>query len=272
MTGSGPTVQQLSYALSCELLRRVLRPVLAAGHAAADATGTDAGGVLGVEQRACAGLFTLLLDHSVDRRGRCHSCRRPGAIFGRRRRRCEVHRTVGHWLQQPHIGILLRRLADELDTPTPPSAINPDAPPRIAADPTGPGSAPHQSPAIPPSPPSPLGDAPRRDGRIRITAGPGRYPAVPGPAVIHPTYHPPERGSRGRHFPHPPNCRKRSHQECDKLSILVQAAEVRPTDHVVEVGAGIGTVARALPPCAGLTLLELDSRFSDILHTDVPNA
>jgi len=58
----------------------------------------------------------------------------------------------------------------------------------------------------------------------------------------------------------------------DKLSLLTQSADIRSTDHVVEVGAGIGTVAQALPPSASLTLIELDSRFSDILKANVPDA
>jgi 16S rRNA A1518/A1519 N6-dimethyltransferase RsmA/KsgA/DIM1 with predicted DNA glycosylase/AP lyase activity len=58
----------------------------------------------------------------------------------------------------------------------------------------------------------------------------------------------------------------------DKLALLVQAAGIRPTDHVVEIGAGIGTVARTLPPCASLTLIELDSRFTDTLRANVPHA
>lgn len=58
----------------------------------------------------------------------------------------------------------------------------------------------------------------------------------------------------------------------DKLSLLSQAAGIRPNDHVVEVGAGIGTVAETLPPGASLTLIELDGRFSDILQTNVPHA
>lgn len=57
-----------------------------------------------------------------------------------------------------------------------------------------------------------------------------------------------------------------------KLSLLVDAAGIRTTDHVVEVGAGIGTVARTLPPCASLTLIELDEKFIDILRANVPNA
>lgn len=58
----------------------------------------------------------------------------------------------------------------------------------------------------------------------------------------------------------------------EKLSLLVQAADIRATDHVVEIGAGVGTVARALPSCASLTLIELDSRFADIIRANVPEA
>ncbi|MGH3630774.1 MAG: rRNA adenine N-6-methyltransferase family protein [Sciscionella sp.] len=58
----------------------------------------------------------------------------------------------------------------------------------------------------------------------------------------------------------------------EKLSLLVEAAGIRETDHVVEIGAGIGTVARALPSCASLTLIELDSRFIDIMRANVPYA
>ncbi len=57
-----------------------------------------------------------------------------------------------------------------------------------------------------------------------------------------------------------------------KLSLLIDAAAIHITDHVVEVGAGIGTVARQLPPSASLTLIELDARFSDILQANVPTA
>lgn len=58
----------------------------------------------------------------------------------------------------------------------------------------------------------------------------------------------------------------------EKLSLLVQAADIRATDHVVEIGAGVGTVARVLPSCASLTLIELDSRFADIIRANVPEA
>lgn len=58
----------------------------------------------------------------------------------------------------------------------------------------------------------------------------------------------------------------------DKLSLLIEAAAIRPADHVVEVGAGIGTVAQGLPKCASLTLIELDGRFIDALRANVPGA
>jgi predicted O-methyltransferase YrrM len=58
----------------------------------------------------------------------------------------------------------------------------------------------------------------------------------------------------------------------EKLALLVQAAGIRPTDDVVEIGAGIGSVAKVLPRAASLTLIELDERFTDILRSNVPHA
>jgi 16S rRNA A1518/A1519 N6-dimethyltransferase RsmA/KsgA/DIM1 with predicted DNA glycosylase/AP lyase activity len=58
----------------------------------------------------------------------------------------------------------------------------------------------------------------------------------------------------------------------EKLSKLIAAAEIHPTDNVVEVGAGIGTVARVLPPCASLTIIEVDDRLTEFLHQNVPHA
>jgi len=57
-----------------------------------------------------------------------------------------------------------------------------------------------------------------------------------------------------------------------KLSKLVAAAGIRPTDDVLEVGAGIGTVARELPQSRSLTLVELDERFTGLLRQNVPRA
>jgi 16S rRNA A1518/A1519 N6-dimethyltransferase RsmA/KsgA/DIM1 with predicted DNA glycosylase/AP lyase activity len=53
---------------------------------------------------------------------------------------------------------------------------------------------------------------------------------------------------------------------------LIDAAGVRRTDHVLEVGAGAGTVARNIPPCASLTVIELDSRLIGTLRRNAPTA
>ncbi|MGH3755272.1 MAG: hypothetical protein ACRDRP_21770, partial [Pseudonocardiaceae bacterium] len=39
-------------------------------------------GIDSVQSRACAALYALLVAHPVDRRGRCRSCRHPGAVLG----------------------------------------------------------------------------------------------------------------------------------------------------------------------------------------------
>lgn len=57
-----------------------------------------------------------------------------------------------------------------------------------------------------------------------------------------------------------------------KLSKLVAAAGIRPTDDVLEVGAGIGTVARALPKSRSLTVVELDERLTGFLSQNAPHA
>jgi 16S rRNA A1518/A1519 N6-dimethyltransferase RsmA/KsgA/DIM1 with predicted DNA glycosylase/AP lyase activity len=58
----------------------------------------------------------------------------------------------------------------------------------------------------------------------------------------------------------------------DKLTKLITAAGIRPTDKVLEVGAGIGTVARALPKSRSLTVVELDKRLIGFLRQNVPHA
>jgi 16S rRNA A1518/A1519 N6-dimethyltransferase RsmA/KsgA/DIM1 with predicted DNA glycosylase/AP lyase activity len=58
----------------------------------------------------------------------------------------------------------------------------------------------------------------------------------------------------------------------EKLSKLVAAAGIRPTDDVLEVGAGIGTVARVLPESRSLTVVEFDERFIPSLRKNVPRA
>lgn len=58
----------------------------------------------------------------------------------------------------------------------------------------------------------------------------------------------------------------------DKLSKLISAAGIRPEDDVLEVGAGIGTVARELPRSRSLTLVELDDRLIGFLRQNVTHA
>jgi 16S rRNA A1518/A1519 N6-dimethyltransferase RsmA/KsgA/DIM1 with predicted DNA glycosylase/AP lyase activity len=58
----------------------------------------------------------------------------------------------------------------------------------------------------------------------------------------------------------------------EKLSKLISAAGIRPEDDVLEVGAGIGTVARELPSSRSLTLVELDDRLIGQLRQNVPHA
>jgi len=57
----------------------------------------------------------------------------------------------------------------------------------------------------------------------------------------------------------------------EKLIALVEAAGIAPTDRVLELGSGGGTVAAALPPCA-LTLVELDARLAAGLRARFPGA
>jgi 16S rRNA A1518/A1519 N6-dimethyltransferase RsmA/KsgA/DIM1 with predicted DNA glycosylase/AP lyase activity len=58
----------------------------------------------------------------------------------------------------------------------------------------------------------------------------------------------------------------------EKLSKLVAAAGVRAEDDVVELGAGVGTVARELPRARSLTVVEFDSRLLPFLRRNVPYA
>ena len=57
----------------------------------------------------------------------------------------------------------------------------------------------------------------------------------------------------------------------NKLTALVRAAQLGPDDRVLELGAGGGTVAAALPPCK-LTLVELEPRLARSLKNQFPNA
>jgi 16S rRNA A1518/A1519 N6-dimethyltransferase RsmA/KsgA/DIM1 with predicted DNA glycosylase/AP lyase activity len=57
-----------------------------------------------------------------------------------------------------------------------------------------------------------------------------------------------------------------------KLALLIKAAGIQPTDHVVEVGAGIGTVAEHIPVCERLTVIEYDISLVPYLRKRVPHA
>lgn len=99
-------------------LLEALRGVLVAAAQSESGTGE---GFDSVQYRAGATLYSLLVDHPVDRRGRCRSCRRPGAVLGLRRRPCRVRGKAQMWLHLP--GELLQSfLLSELGlSPMPPA-------------------------------------------------------------------------------------------------------------------------------------------------------
>ena len=107
-----PTVCRTSHQRICELLRGVLRDAMQAGPGTASGIGS-------VECQAVATLYLLLMDHPIDPRGRCQSCRRPGRVFGSRWRSCRVHAKAMVWLGQSDEALLLRLLADEPELATP---------------------------------------------------------------------------------------------------------------------------------------------------------
>jgi 16S rRNA A1518/A1519 N6-dimethyltransferase RsmA/KsgA/DIM1 with predicted DNA glycosylase/AP lyase activity len=57
-----------------------------------------------------------------------------------------------------------------------------------------------------------------------------------------------------------------------KLALLIEAAAIQPSDHVVEVGAGIGTVAEHVPVCQSLTVIEYDVNLIPHLRKRIPHA
>ena len=57
----------------------------------------------------------------------------------------------------------------------------------------------------------------------------------------------------------------------EKLVLLVRTAAIHPNMRVLELGAGGGTVAEALPPCI-LTLVELDAGLAAGLRQRFPDA
>lgn len=105
-------MHQTSYDLLCEVLRTLLQEVVRSG--ARDQIGS-------IPFRASAALYALLMNHPIDRKGRCRSCRRPGALLGRRRRRCWVYLSAHFYLRQPGEFLLAHLAAEtELRIPSPP--------------------------------------------------------------------------------------------------------------------------------------------------------
>ncbi|MGH3903853.1 MAG: hypothetical protein ACRDTE_06655 [Pseudonocardiaceae bacterium] len=177
------------YQTSNELLRETLGEVLLAAVRAGPGA---AGGISSVSCRAVAALYLVLLNHPIDRRGRCRSCRRVGAVFGRRYRRCRVHSCVDFWLHQPDEGVLLGHLVSELNQQLPRQPESLSRTPALPSPPSLPGGSPRAGrpdpdhggageprPRTPPAPPWPI----RRSVVTRAGAvGAGRPDgcAVPG--------------------------------------------------------------------------------------------
>lgn len=115
----GWTVDQTSYRLLCDALRETVH----AGSGAVEGAGS-------IRYRASAVLYMLLLDHPVDRRGRCRSCRRSGTLMGLRRRPCRVHARASYWLLHQPDDTLLSYVANEVkqgsaQTPAVPFSLPP---------------------------------------------------------------------------------------------------------------------------------------------------
>jgi hypothetical protein len=94
MTRTSPSVDQAIYDALYTTLRRVLRTGVHAG----------AGAEEGLDSFLCrvvGALYALLMDHPIDRNGRCRSCRRPGSVLGRHRQDCGVYEEVSYWLGEP---------------------------------------------------------------------------------------------------------------------------------------------------------------------------
>ncbi len=169
-------VRQMSYDPVCALLRDVLNGAHA-GPGAVDGIGS-------VQVRAT--LYGLLMDHPIDRQGRCRSYRHPG-VFGRRRR-CWVHVHACHWLHHPDIQFLLSQPASEFGlASTGVAATKPDDTDVLSAIAADPPTDPSQTPAAPPQSSHRSAGAERSDPDH---GGAGDDPPmVSGLAVAHPRTH-----------------------------------------------------------------------------------
>lgn len=57
----------------------------------------------------------------------------------------------------------------------------------------------------------------------------------------------------------------------EKISLILKAADIGTEDHLIEVGAGIGSVAKHFPPSGSLHLVELDPELVRILRYQFPD-
>lgn len=179
-TTSAPSAHQTSYGWLREALRGAARAEVATGP-----------GIGTIGCRATAALDALLAAHPVDRRGRCRSCRRPGALWGRGRQTCLIYWTVRYWLLQPVEALRFRldpELQGHVDASSPSNTVDrdvTDALPRGAPDSSGrPPRWPMQTPVVPPPlPPRTFLRAGRPDPDH---GGVGELPIAPDPVVSHP--------------------------------------------------------------------------------------
>ena len=188
----GSSLYQTSYERMCQVLREALAEGVRAGRGAA-------GGIGSIQFRACAAVYWLLLDHPIDRWGRCRSCRRHGALVGSRWRRCRVSGTASLWLEQLDELLLPRLLPHELAlgalaAPGRAPARDPedtDILPAIAAE------APTQLSQTPVVPPPPAHGFPRVGRPDPDHGGAGDDPLMAsGLAVAHPRIRPATRAGR----------------------------------------------------------------------------
>lgn len=158
VVGGSASAHQASYEVVCEVLRGVLVDSVQAG--------PGPGGTGSIRCRVSGALYALLMTHPIDHRGRCRSCRRPGAVLGFARQRCRVHRQVHYWLRQPD-ALLHAQLAQECG-PADPSPAQRSQSPVVSS-------------ALPPR------EAPRVGQPVSTHGGTGAYPPIaPGPTVVHP--------------------------------------------------------------------------------------
>jgi hypothetical protein len=198
VAGTDWTVGQTSHRLISEALGDELRQAVQAGPSVADQADS-------IRYRISAVLYLLLREHSIDHRGRCRSCRRPGAMMTIRRQPCRILIKARYWLlRPPEEAQLLSLLAAELPAspPSSPSASQAHRPIHSGPDkqrrdsglgdtdvlptlPACPSTQPAQTPALPSllSPHSRPGT-----GRPGLSTEPDRSPPrpasrLPGPQL-----------------------------------------------------------------------------------------